>query len=328
MKLEKHGIIVIGMIIACLSSVNLWISKAEGQEKRFPSKPIELINNTPPGGPLDNGARIITGELTKELGVAISLSYKTGAGGLTGASYITTAKPDGYTLLTASSNVFTLAPLLEKEVPYDPSKDFTFIAYYGVSPTVLVSESSSSLVSFDALAKFAKAKPGTLNCGSTGLNTMGHLLIEFLRTRGIEMVHVPFKGAPPTISNLLGKHVDLAALMYSAALPHVKSGELRFLASSHKIPEPGVPTLKEKGFSEGEALGPGIGFLAPPNLPKPILGQLAASFEKVIRMPSVVASLDKIGIIVDYKGPDEFKKMIIDDYGTMGKIIKAAGLNK
>ena len=92
MKLEKHGTIVMGMIIACLSCVNLWISKAEGQEKHFPNKPIEIVNNTPPGGPLDNGARIITTELTKELGVAISISYKTGAGGLTGASYITTAE--------------------------------------------------------------------------------------------------------------------------------------------------------------------------------------------------------------------------------------------
>ena len=82
MKLKKHGIIVIGMIIACLSCVNLWISKAEGQEKHFPNKPIEIVNNTPPGGPLDNGARIITTELTKELGVAISISYKTGARGL------------------------------------------------------------------------------------------------------------------------------------------------------------------------------------------------------------------------------------------------------
>lgn len=329
MELKKYEILVLGLIVTTISLVTLWSGKIEGQERRYPNKPIEVIIPFPPGGTNDVATRIMANELTKELGVPISIQYKPGAGGVIGASYVTTAKPDGYTLLSVASSTLTIAPFIEKEAPFDSLKDFTPIAYYGVSPNVLASHSSSNLTSFDAVVKFAKEKPGTLNCTTVGVGTVGHFLIEVMRIHGVEITHVPAKGGAPAVTNLLGKHVDLISTMYALVRPHVKSGELRILATTNKIvQEPGVLVLKEKGFPETEALSAWQGIFAPPNLPKPICDQLANSFQKVIQMPSVVTALENLGFTVEYRGPDETKKKIAEDYSVMERIAKITGFRK
>jgi len=128
MKVKRYEIIVIGMIITALSCFNLWIGKAEAQEKQYPNKPIEVIIGFPPGGNVDIGTRVITNELTKELGVPVSILNKPGAGGVIGATYVSTAKPDGYTLLSTTADALVVAPFMEKVSSYDPFKDFTPIA--------------------------------------------------------------------------------------------------------------------------------------------------------------------------------------------------------
>jgi tripartite-type tricarboxylate transporter receptor subunit TctC len=329
LQFKKYEILVLGMIITALSCMTPWSEKAVGQERRYPNKPIEVIVNFPPGGVLDINTRILANEVSKDLGVPVSIQYKPGAGGVIGGTYVNTAKPDGYILLTSSGTVFTVAPFMEKDIPFDPLKGFTPIAYYGITPTVIATHSSSNLTSFDVLVKFAKEKPGAINCTTVGAGTMAHLLLEVLKNHGVNITHVPAKGGSPAVTNLLGKHVDLAGLGYAQVLPHVKGGALRILATTNKIAEePGIPTFTEKGFSEIGALGIWYGFLGPPNLPKPICDQLANSIQKVIQMPSVVAELGKMGLSVEYKGPDEFKKTIAEDCRIIEKILKEAGLGK
>ena len=256
MESKKHKILVIGVIVTILSCMTLWSGKAVGQEKRYPNKPIELVVPFPAGGPVDIGTRILANDLPKELGVSISIQYKPGAGGMIGASYVATSKPDGYTLLSTSISSLICAPFLEKDAPYDLLKDFTPIASYVFAPNILLNHTSSNLTSFDAVVKLAKEKPGELTCVSPGIGTTAHFVIEVFKMYGVNITHVPAKGGGPAATTLLGKHVDLGSFLYTAALPHIKSGAFRILATTDKILEyPEVPTLKEKGFPENGSLG-------------------------------------------------------------------------
>lgn len=329
MELKKYKILVGEVIVTILSCITLWSGKADAQERGFPNKPIEVIINFSPGGTNDIGTRILANDLSRELGVPISIQYKAGAGGVIGASYVSTSKPDGYTVLSTASGPIIGAPFLEKEPPYNPLKDFTPIAYYGINPNMLANHSSSNLTSFDIVVKLAKEKPGSLNCSTSGIGTTSHFMLEVLKTYGVDITHVPAKGGAPGVTMLVGKHVDLGIFLYAQMLPHVKSGALRILVTTNKIPqEPGVPTFTEKGFPEIEGLGVWQGFLGPPNLPKPVQDQLANAIRKVTQIPSVMKGLEDAGFVVEYKGPDDFKKKIADDCKMIEKIVKAAGLGK
>jgi tripartite-type tricarboxylate transporter receptor subunit TctC len=323
---ERLAIGVMAIILACAM---LWGGAVFGQETKYPSKPIEVIVPFSAGGPTDVWTRIAADELSKELGVSISIQYKPGAGGVTGAIYIVTQKPDGYTLLSGSVSSIVSAPFFDKVPPYDVFKDFTPISACVNIPNGLMTHASSNFTSLDDVVKFAKENPGKLNCVSAGVGTTAHLVIEVLRMYGIDLTHVPAKGGGPAATTLLGKHVDLGSFLYSAALPYIKSGDLRILATTDKIEEkPGVPTYREKGYPEAAGLGSWQGFFGPGNLPKPIRDQLAKSLKKVIQMPSIVKALKNAGFSVEYKGPDELEKKIANDYESIGKVVKAAGLGK
>ena len=327
MESKKHKILVVGVIVTILSCMTLWSGKAVGQERKYPNKPIELVVPFPAGGPVDIGTRILVNELPKELGVPISVQYKPGAGGMVGASYVSTSKPDGYTLLSHTYSSLISAPFLEKDPLYNPLKDFTPIVAYGVSPNILANHSSANLTSLDAVIKFAKEKPGELNCTSPGMGTTAHFILEVFKMYGVNITHVPAKGGGPAATTLLGKHVDLGVMLYPAAIPHIKSGAFRLLATTDKIVRE-VPTFTEKGFPEGGSLGSWLSFLGPPDLPRPIQDQIASSTRKVMQMPSVIKALENAGYTVEYKGPDELNKIFLEDYKMIEKIVKAAGLGK
>jgi tripartite-type tricarboxylate transporter receptor subunit TctC len=330
MESKKFKMLVVGVMVIILSCITLWSGKADGQERKYPNKPIEVIVTYPPGGPVDIGTRILVNDLSKELGVPISIQYKPGAGGMIGASYVATSKPDGYTLVSNTYSSLISAPFLEKETTaYDPLKDFTPIVAYGVGANVLANHSSSNITSFDALVKFAKEKPGELTCSTPGAGTTAHFILEVLKMYGVNIIPVPTKGGGPSATSVLGKHTDLGVFLYSAGIPHVKSGALRLLAATNKIgQEPGIPTLKEKGFPECEVLGAWLSLLGPANLPKPIQDHLASATRKVIQMPSVKKALEDAGYTVGYKGPDELNKIFPEEYKTIEKIVKAAGVGK
>lgn len=329
MKSKKHLVAVLLMMVIILSCVILWNGKSEGQERPYPYKPIEVIENFPPGGPLDIGTRIIINELTKELGVPINIQYKPGAVGIIGTTYITTAKPDGYTLLSAMHGAFINAPAMEEKPPYDPIKDFTQIMSYVIAPNLLATHSSSPLTSFEAMVKLAKEKPGALNCATSGIGGGAHFVIETMKMRGVNLTHIPTKGAAPALTQILGRHVDLTILLYPPLLPHIKEGTLRILAVTDKmVQEPNFPTFAEKGFPEAGAFSGWQAFFAPPNLPKPILDRLTSAFRKVVQMPSVVTALEKAGFTVEYLGPEELKNRIAEGYSVAKKVVKMVGFQK
>jgi tripartite-type tricarboxylate transporter receptor subunit TctC len=329
MKTTKRAIAIIGVMAIVVASLMFWAEKAEAQGK-YPAKPIEVVINYPPGGPTDIPARLITSELSKELGVPITLQYKAGAGGMIGGAFVSTAKPDGYTFLFTSVSSIISAPFLEKEsAAYDSLKDFTPIASATVIPNVLTTHTSSALTSLDVVLKNAKEKPGNLTCATPGAGTTAHLILEVFKMHGISIVAVPTKGGAPAATSALGKHTDLGLHLYSAAIPHVKSGGLRLLATTDRMAqEPKVPTFKENGFPEASILGSLMGFLGPRNLPKPIQDQIANATKKVVQMPTVKKALEDAGYTIDYMAPDELAKKFVEDYNAIDKIAKAAGLGK
>lgn len=328
MESKKYQILVVGVMVIILSCITLW-DIANGQEKKYPSKPIEVIIPFAAGGPTDIWTRIVVNGLTKELGVPISIQYKAGGGGMIGASYVATQKPDGYVLLAASVS-FISAPFFEKESPpYDVLKDFTPIAACIIAPNVLLSHTSSNLTSLEAVVNLAKKDPGKLNCATAGFGTTAHLVIDVFRMHGVDITAVPAKGGGPASTSLLGKHVDLATVMYNAAVPHIRSGAFRILAATDKIAqEPEVPTYLEKGFPEAAGLGSWQGFIGPSNLPKPIQEQFATATRKVIEVPSVKKALEDAGYTLYYKNPEELREKIAYDYKELEKIVKAAGIGK
>ncbi len=330
MKSSRVKALAIVSIAFVLCAFIGWGSTVNGQEAKYPSKPIEVVNNYPPGGPVDLPARIITTELSKELGVPITLQYKPGAGGMIGGAYTATSKPDGYTLLFTSISSIISAPFLETETPaYDTLKGFTPIVAAVVIPNVLTTNSTTALTSFEAVIKAAKEQPGKLTCATPGAGTTAHLVLDVLKMHGINIVAVPTKGGGPAATSALGKHTDLGIHLYSAAIPHVKSGAMRILISTDKMAqEPKIPTFKEKGFPEASILGSLMGFLGPANLPKPIQDKINTATKKVIQMPSVKKALEDAGYTLDYMGSDELAKKYADDYRSIEKIAKAAGLGK
>jgi len=322
-------ILVIGVTTIIMACTMLWSGAVFGQETKYPSKPIEVIVPFSAGGPTDVWTRIAADELSKDLGVPISIIYKSGAGGVNGAVYLASQKPDGYALLAGSVSSIVSAPFFGKEPPYDVFKDFTPISACVNIPNGLMVHSSSEFASFDEFVKFAKENPGKLTCVSPGVGTTAHLAIEVLRMYGIDLTHVPVKGGGPAATTLLGKHVDSGSYLYSAALPYIKSGDMKMLVSTDKIEErPEVPTYRQKGYPEAQGLGSWQGFFGPGNLPNPIRDQLAESVKKVILMPSIVNTLKKAGFGVEYMGADELVKKIANDYDSIGKVVKAAGLGK
>jgi tripartite-type tricarboxylate transporter receptor subunit TctC len=330
MKSKQVKALTIGLAVLILCAIVSLGDTVYAQEKKYPAKAIEVVVNYPPGGPVDLPARIITTELAKELGVPVTLQYKAGAGGMIGGAYVSTAKPDGYTLLFTSISSIISAPFLEKETPaYDVLKGFSPIVSTVVIPNVLTTHTSTALTSFDAVMKAAKEQPGKLTCATPGAGTTAHLVLDVFKMHGIDIIAVPTKGGAAAATSALGKHTDLGIHLYSAAIPHVKSGAMRMLATTDKMAqEPKIPTFKEKGYPEASILGSLMGFLGPANLPKPIQDQINSATKKVIQIPSVKKALEDAGYTLDYMGSEDLTKKYAEDYRSIEKIAKAAGLGK
>jgi len=315
MKKKRKHILRLGLFLLVFTGFVCFISTVYAQEAKYPSKPISAIVNFPPGGPIDIPARILVNDLSKELGVPITIEYKAGAGGMIGASYVATSKADGYTLLITSVSSIVSAPFLEKDTaPYDPLKDFTPIASFAIIPNVLATYGSSNLNTFEDVIKAAKDAPGKLTCSTPGAGTTAHFILEVLKMHNINITPVPAKGGAPAAISVLGKHVDMGVFLYSAAVPHIKSGGLKLLAATNRIEQaPKVPTLKEKGYPEATSLGSTVGVIGPKNLPKNIQETVANAVNKVIQIASVKKSLQDAGYTLSYLGPDGLTKDFIED---------------
>lgn len=262
----------------------------------WPARPIRLVVPFPPGGLIDNMARLVGNRLAQELGQPVVIDNKPGAGGNVGAAEVARAPADGYTLLMASP-ALTISPAIYKNLPYQPSQ-LAPVALLGRVPNVLLVNPASGIGKVQDLVGRAKAKPGQLNYASNGNGTSLHLSAELFKRRSETFItHVPYRGAAAAITALLSGEVDMMFDNLPSAIGQIQAGKLRALAvttAQRSTALPDVPTLAEAGM-EGFNVSAWFGVAAPAGLPAPVATRLADALQKVVQQPEVAAAMQRQG---------------------------------
>jgi tripartite-type tricarboxylate transporter receptor subunit TctC len=295
----------------------------------WPSKPIRLVVPYPPGGSTDLLARTMGQKVGEALGQQVIVDNRAGAGGMLGSEIVARAAPDGYTILLGTGATHGLTLLLSKAIPYDPVKDFTPITAAVEVPIILCVSLQVPASTAKELVDYAKKNPGKLAYGSSGTGSPHHLSGELLRqVAGIDIIHVPYKGAAPAVQDLIGSQIPMVFTTLSTALPHIKGGKIRAIGFVEAKRQPSVPEIPTIGESVAGYVMPAswLGFFAPAGLPEPILRRLNAEIVKAVQSPDVRAKLEAAGMPVVGTGSDEFAKMVKDDIETFRRIVNAAGI--
>ncbi len=293
----------------------------------YPVKPIRLIVPFAAGGGNDNVARLVGKRLGETLGQPVIVDNRPGAGGVVGAELAAKSAPDGYTLFLGGVGSHAINPGLIKNLPYDPVKDFAPVELLAQAPLVLVVHSSVPARDIAELIAYARQNPGKLNFASNGNGSSSQLAaVMFESMAGIDMVHVPYKGLSPALTDLLSGQVQLMFSSVVAILPHIKAGKLRGLAvtgTKRLALLPGLPTIAESGFPGYEASS-WYGILAPAGTPRDIVARLNAELSKALEQPEVRSSLLAEGAEPVGGTPEQFAAHIRAEKERLGKVIRDA----
>ena len=297
----------------------------------YPTKPVRLIVPYVAGGNADIWARTLAQKLTEAFKATFVVENKPGANGGIGADYVAKSAPDGYTLLATASGPITVNPVLYAKVPYDPLRDFAPVAQCVVYQYVLVTLSSSPYKSIQDIVAAARAKPGALAYGSTGVGGGNHLAGElFALKTGTRFNHIPYKGSAPALADLLGGQLAFMFDTVITSVPHIRSGKLRaFAVSSAKRASslPDVPTMQESGIP-GFDITQRQGILAPAGTPPPIVRRLNAETVKAMHAPDVYERIAvKGGNEIVTGTPEELGALIKQELGVYQKLIKDAHIS-
>src|SRR4051812_30765690 len=294
----------------------------------WPARPIRAIIPFGAGSATDVVPRIVFEQLSPQLGQPIVVENRTGAGGTLGTGAVAKADPDGYTLL-AHSNAFSVAPAIYASLPYDTEKDFAAIVPFGSLPAVLVTAPSKGFKTIQEMVAAAKAKPGTFNYASVGVGSGTHLSAEKLKLgAGFDAVHIPFRGGPEALTEIIAGRVDFYFCPINTALPLIRNGQLVALVTNGtaRAPElPDVPTTLEAGYRNAD-FPIWIGLLAPVKTPRAIVERLAAESAKALKVPSTQDRLSKAGIEPLAMTPAEFDARIKAEIASNIAVAKAAGI--
>ncbi len=294
----------------------------------YPVRPVRIVIGFTPGGTPDITARLISVELSKTLGQQIIVDNRPGAGGTIGAKLVAESNPDGHTLLSASSS-HVLQPSIYAKMPYDTTRDFAGITRTSTACYMLVTAPSSDAHTAKELIAQAKAKPGQLNFASAGAGSGTHFAGEMLKYAArIDAVHVPYKGIPEALTDIMAGRVQYFMSPLSGAIPLVKSGKLRALGVScpkrvAAIPE--VPTLAETALP-GFRFDTWSGILAPVKTPRSIITKLHDEIVRILALPEISQKMTSLGVDPDPTTPAAFDKLIVGQVALMAKLAKAAGI--
>jgi len=292
----------------------------------YPARPITIVVAYPPGGQNDVAARIVSQALAAQLKQSVVVENRAGAGGIIGAQQAAKAAPDGHTFLLAAIN-HAILTTLKPNMPYDLERDFVPVGMVAAFPIILVTNPSLPIKSVQELIAFARDNPNKLTYGSSGNGGGTHLAAElFCSMAGVKMMHVPYKGSAPAMTDLLGGHVQLMFADSPSALPHIRSGKLRPLGISSRqrsalVPE--LPTIAEAGVPGYES-NSWVGLVAPAGTPADIVGKVNAELVAALSDPAVKGRLLDIGGEPRPARPEQFGRFINDETGKWARIIKEA----
>ncbi|MDO9279005.1 MAG: tripartite tricarboxylate transporter substrate binding protein [Polaromonas sp.] len=293
----------------------------------YPSKPIKIIVPFPAGGTVDFFARVVSTKLTESMGQPVLVENRAGAGGNIAAEVVAKSASDGYTLLMGSEIVAINTSLYSK-LGYDPVKDLAPITLVGTVPNILIVHPSIQASSVKELIALAGKNPGKMSFASTGQGTSSHLSSELFKLMAnVDLLHIPYKGGPPAVADLIGGQVDMMFINMPTGLAHVKSGKARILAVSsiRRVPQlPDVPTVDQAGL-KGYETSAWSGLYAPAGTPHDIIARLNAEVVKILKMPSVREQLAGQGAEPVGDTPEEFGRFTRAEIAKWAKIIKVSG---
>ena len=308
-------------------AASLLVAPALGQAP-WPSRPVRMVVAYPAGGSTDIAARLAADRLAQVWGQSVIVENRSGAAGTIGADGVAKAPADGYTLLMAASPEIAIARSTQRNLPYDPVRDFAPIMLVAQSPFLLLAHPSVPAKDARELVALAKARPGTLNFGSFGNGTSNHFVGELLKAEaGIDITHVPYRGSGPMMNDLIAGNVQLAFDTFPAGLPHVQGGRLKALgvAMLRRSPlAPDVATLDEQGLA-GFTGGSWVGLVAPARTPEPVIARVAADMDRIMK-DGFAQTLSERGLVPEGVGPAEFRAFVEAEVGKWGRVAQRAGI--
>lgn len=308
--------------------LGLALSLTSATAAEYPNKPVRLIVGFSAGGNADTPTRIVANKLGELWGSSIVVENRPGAGGNIAADIAAKAAPDGYTLILCNSASHAINPALYKKITFDPIKDFAAISQLGSSPNVLLIHASGQATTVGEFIANAKANPGKISVGSAGVGTSQHLSLEMLKfLTGADLLHVPYKGGIPALSDLLGGQIPAMVAGIPTALPALQGGKVRALGVTSATRSPQLPTLAAIGESiPGFDVTSWYGICAPSGVSETILNKLNADLVTVLNMPEIRDRLADHGIDAMPTTRDQFATFIKTEIVKWAKIIKDAGL--
>src|ERR1700761_295634 len=297
----------------------------------YPTHPITLVVPFAPGGSTSIVARVIGDKMSQLLGQNFVVDHRPGAGGTVGTKFVAKSDPDGYTLLLGYTGTLAIGPSLYKDAGYDPRKDFAPVGMIGNAPSVLVVHPSFPAKSIAELIAYAKANPGKVNFGSAGVGSVNHITGEyFARSAGITLIHIPYKGTGPALTDLLGGHIPMALAPLPPVHANVEAGLLRALATTGKTRSalmPNVPTIAETGLTGFEA-SLYYGLVAPAGTPQPVIDRLNKALQAALASDEVKKQLGADGTEITPTSPQDYADFIDKDEKKWSELVKASGVEQ
>ena len=309
-------------IVAVLLSVVAFAANAQ-----FPAKPVTLVVPVAPGGILDTVARMLAADMAKQLGQSVIVDNKPGASGNIGAGLVAKSPPDGYTLLVGYSMFHVGNPSMFRNLTWDPVRDFSSVAMVAVSPHVVAVHPSVPVKTLRELVDLAKSSPGSLNYASPGSGSVPHVGMElFKQQTGIQVTHVPYKGAGPMMQDVIAGNVQMTVATPPSLLGYVQSGRVRALAVAAKERHPlmpDVPTTGEAGYPSFE-LEAWVALFAPAGTPADVIAKLTAAVQESLKAPAVVERARTTGMTIRYMPPAQLDATVKSDLAYWSKVIRDA----
>jgi tripartite-type tricarboxylate transporter receptor subunit TctC len=305
------------------------LTAATAMAQQYPSKPIVLVVPFAPGGTSELISRLVAQKLTERLGQQVVVENRPGAAGNIAMEQVARAAPDGYTLILGHIGTLAVNPAMFPKLPYDAIKDFAPVSLIAAVPNIVTVNPAVPAKTLKEFLDLARAKPGSINYGSAGNGSAGHLAMEYLkRIAKADMVHVPYKGTGPMLTDLLAGQTQATFTGSSPLIPHIKSGKLRALAvgSAVRIPSlPEVPTVAESGFA-GFETAQWYGIIAPAKTPPAIIQKLSVEIAQVMKQPDVIGRLSGDGTVMIGSTPSEFAAYISKEMKRWGEVVHDANI--